>query len=182
MQAWSPQHQKDVDLFEQVQRRAMKMTGELKHLSFKGRLTELGLFSPEKALSRPYSTFWYLKGVYKEEGEGCFHTGKQQEDSDFELKEETCRLDARRTLFTHRVVRDWYSLPRVIMSIPSLEVCKGGLDGALSNLFQECHPCSGQGAWNEISLRSPPTQTILQFYDSALKRVYPLDSNRQELA
>ena len=41
VQAWDPQYRKDVELLEQVQRRATKMIRELEHLSYKERLREL---------------------------------------------------------------------------------------------------------------------------------------------
>lgn len=42
-----PQHRKDMDLLEQVQKRAIKMISGMEHLSL-GRQAELVLFSPEK--------------------------------------------------------------------------------------------------------------------------------------
>ena len=46
VQVWGPQHRKDVELLERVQRTAMKMIQGLKHFSYKDRLAEeLGLFS-----------------------------------------------------------------------------------------------------------------------------------------
>jgi len=40
IQLWSPQHKKDMDLLEQVQRRAVKMIQGLEHFCCEERLTE----------------------------------------------------------------------------------------------------------------------------------------------
>jgi len=42
VQLWSPQHKKDMEFLEQVQRRAMKMIRGLEYLLYGDRLRELG--------------------------------------------------------------------------------------------------------------------------------------------
>ncbi|KFQ14066.1 hypothetical protein N330_11610, partial [Leptosomus discolor] len=50
------------------------------------------------------------------------------------LGEGRFRLDTRKKFFTLRVIRHWNRLPKEVVDAPSLEVFKGRLDGALSNL------------------------------------------------
>jgi len=52
----------------------------------------------------------------------------------FKLKKGRFRLDIRKKLFTMGMVRHWHRLHREAVAAPSLEVFKGRLDGALSNL------------------------------------------------
>jgi len=63
VQLWSPQHKKDMNLLEQVQRRATKMTQGLEHCSYKERL-RVGAVQPgeEKAAGRPYCSLSVPKG------------------------------------------------------------------------------------------------------------------------
>ena len=44
-------------------------------------------------------------------------------------------MDIRKKFFTMSVVRRWNRLPREVMDVPSSEVFKVRLDGALSNLI-----------------------------------------------
>lgn len=44
------------------------------------------------------------------------------------------RLDARKKLFTVRVLRHWSRFSREVVSVPSLEVFKAPMDEAMNNL------------------------------------------------
>ncbi|KFQ85013.1 hypothetical protein N337_12065, partial [Phoenicopterus ruber ruber] len=138
IQLWSPQHKKDMDLLERVQRRATKMIRGMEHLSYEDRLRELGLFSLEKRRLRGdlIAAFQYLKGACKKAGEGLFNKAcsDRTRSNGFKLKEWRLRLDIRKKFCMMRVVKHWHRLPREVVEAPSLEMFNVRLDGALSNL------------------------------------------------
>ena len=74
VQFWGPQHKKDIELMEQVPKRASKMIRRLEHLPYEDRLRELGLFRLEKGRHRVdlIAAYQYLKGVYRKAREGLF--------------------------------------------------------------------------------------------------------------
>lgn len=61
------QHKRDMDLFEQIQRRATRMFRRLEYLSFDDRLRELGMFCLEKRRVQGDLgvAFLYLKGTFR---------------------------------------------------------------------------------------------------------------------
>jgi len=138
IQLWSPQHKKDMELLEQVQRRATKMIRGLEHLSCEERLRELGLFILEKRRlwGDLIAAFQYLKGAYRKDGENIFSRAycNRIRGNGFKLREGRFGQDIRKKFFTVRVVRQWHRLPREAVDAPSLETFKARLDGAQSNL------------------------------------------------
>jgi len=132
-----PQHRKDMEVLEWVQRRATKMIRGLEYLSYEDRLRG-GTVQPgeEKAPGSRCSSLPIPEGAHRKNGEGlftrvCTDTTRQ---NGFKLKEGRFRLDIRKKFFTMRVVRPWHELPREAVAAPSLEVFKAKLDGDLSNL------------------------------------------------
>ncbi|PKU40639.1 hypothetical protein llap_9060 [Limosa lapponica baueri] len=140
VQLWSPQHRKDMDLLERVQRSAMRMIRELEHLSCEDRLRELGLFILEKTSLQEdlLVAFQYLKGAYREDGDKLFSRAccDRTMGNSFKLKEGHFRLDIRKPFFTMRVVKQWQRLPREVVDAPSLETFMVKLDeGIVSRFF-----------------------------------------------
>ncbi|KFQ33146.1 hypothetical protein N332_02120, partial [Mesitornis unicolor] len=139
VQFWGRQHKKDIEMLEQVQRRATKMITGLEHLPYEDQLRHLGLFSLEKRRlwGDLIAVFQFLKRSYRKAGEGLFTSagGDRTSGNGFKLEENRFRLDIRKKFFTVTVVRHWHRLLRKVVDAPSLEVFKARLGRALSDLI-----------------------------------------------
>ena len=133
IQMWSPQHRRDMDLLEHIQRKATKMIQRVECLFYEDRLRELGLLNLEKRRLQGdlRAAFHFLKGGCKKEGDRLFSRvccdGTRR--NNFKLKDGRFRLDIRKMIFTVMVVRHSNRLPREVMAAPSLEIFKVRLTG-----------------------------------------------------
>ena len=106
----SPQHRKDVDLLERVQRRVTKMIWGLEHLLW-AKAERVGVLQPgdEKALRRPVAAFQDLKGSCKKDGDRLFSRAccGRTRSNGFKPREGRCRLNVRKKFFIVRVMKCW---------------------------------------------------------------------------
>ena len=132
VQAWSPWYVKDVELLEQVQRRAVNMVAGLKSRSYEGKLKELGLTSLEERRKRGdlIQVWKYIHG-----GSNLIRLASDQHAR---LSRQTakpyniCRVDAvkevRKNFFVSRCVESWNSLPHCLQAEETLVDFKKSLD------------------------------------------------------
>jgi hypothetical protein len=136
---WNPSLQQDISELEKVQRRATKMSPQLRKLTYEKRLEILGLTTLEtrrergdliqfySILTNRHKVIWIKepRSIRVEDGNPI--KGMRRHAKTY-YKEHPCTLNARQNFFTNRTVNSWNELPGPVKDSESLNTFKARLD------------------------------------------------------
>lgn len=134
---WSPHLKKNIEMIENVQRRATKQVPGLSDLSYEERLKELNLPSLVYRRLRGdlIEVYKILSGKYDPEVSDLFNLNTQQSTRghNFKLYKKRPRLNVRKYSFCYRVVDAWNRLPNDIVTAKSVHSFERKLDKFLKD-------------------------------------------------
>ena len=128
---WQPHDKYLCKEVEDVQRRATRMIGHLKNLTYPERLKKLKLPSLEHRRLRGdmIEVYKYMNGIYKTEKPKLEKaTTVHLRGHSMKLKKQSCKKDVRKNYFTIRVNDTWNGLPEDVVTAPSINAFKNRLD------------------------------------------------------
>lgn len=130
---WNPYQQKDINVIENVQRRATKQIPGLKELSYENRLRKLKLptLKHRRLRGDMIQVYKLTHGYYDTpvaEGFLKINVNKRTRSHSLPLQKGTYRLNVRKYAFKERVVNHWNSLPNDVVTSPSLKTFEARLD------------------------------------------------------
>ena len=129
VQAWSPYLDKDITLLENVQKRATRLVGRLKGMSYYQRLVELKLTSLKERRVRGDMILTYrlvngLEGVDYQNFFSLLQTGHNTRGHSMKLTRTNLNRNVRSNFFSRRVIPRWNALSEYEISAPSTSVFK----------------------------------------------------------
>jgi Reverse transcriptase (RNA-dependent DNA polymerase) len=130
VQAWSPWLQKDVDVLEKVQERAIRQVNGLRGETYEQKLRELKMESlaDQRVEADMMLVYKVLNGKCKVEAEDWFAVPEVNENDirtrgaldNLQIKPRRTNLDIRKHFFTQRVCETWNKLPRKVRAAKSI--------------------------------------------------------------
>jgi len=177
-QAWSPWLQKDVEVLEKVQQRAVRMVGGLKGTTYQERLLELGLQSLEarRAEADLIMTYKVLTGKVKIDRNSWFrlaapavqqHTRAAADP--LRLRKPRARLDIREHFFTVRMVDKWNELPLDVRA--ATDPLRLRKPRARLDIREQFFTVRVVDRWNELPLCVREAPTVQRFRTALRRRV-----------
>ena len=142
VQAWCPWTDGDIELIENVQRRAIKRISGLTSTNYEDRLKEVGLTTlVDRRLRGDMIEVWkVLHGAVDVNPDIWFDLASEnsvrttrQSSSPYNLKPKPWNLEIRKNFFSVRVVSHWNKLPLNVQNAPSIDAFKASYDKLMNS-------------------------------------------------
>ena len=131
-QVWSPYLIKDINILENIQRRATNIVPEICNLSYEDRLKELNLFPLKDRRLRGdmISTYKIINGLIKVDKDQLLpmHGNPSTRSHNQQLKGQIVKGNMRKNFFTQRIVFPWNNLTNYTISSDTVNTFKGRYD------------------------------------------------------